>query len=149
LLSGVSVAGAAAPRTLDWSVREAPEQAVKAGSTIKVTLAAKITPGWHLYALEEPEGGPTATEVGLGETDAADLLSVTEGEPELRPDPVLKMPVKLFEGRAAFTLRVRMDAGAKAGPGQLHVLVRYQSCNDRMCLPPRTDTVVVPVVVER
>ena len=31
---------------------------VKAGQTAKVTITAKIDPGWHLYSLTQPAGGP-------------------------------------------------------------------------------------------
>jgi len=27
----------------------------------------------------------------------------------------------------------------------LHVLAKYQSCNDRLCLPPHIDTIEIPI----
>ena len=131
-----------------WSVKQSPAKAVKRSAKFSVTVAGQIDPGWHLYAMEEPQGGPVATVVALAEGDPADLIRVEEGKPKMLPDPVFGKPTGFFEGSAAFTLRLTLDKNANPGAQILHVLIKYQSCNDRLCLPPRTDTVIVPVTVE-
>ncbi len=139
----------AAPKPpVHWSVKAAPAS-VKAGGRFQVVLQGAIEPGWHLYALQEPEGGPVATEVALAEGDPADLLRVEQLQPTIVPDPVFQVPTAYFAGITAFTLKLQTDRSAVAGPQTLHVLVRYQSCNDRMCLPPHTDTIEVPLKVTR
>ena len=35
------------------------------GDKLKVALNAAIDPGWHLYALEQPEGGPIPTTIKI------------------------------------------------------------------------------------
>ena len=60
----------------------------------------------------------------------------------------LEEKVGLMAGSAAFTLRLTLDKNANPGAQILRVLIKYQSCNDRLCLPPRTDAVNVPVAVE-
>jgi len=146
LAPAASFAAAKAP--VVWSVKQSPAKAVKRGVKFSVTVAGQIDPGWHLYAMEEPQGGPVATVVALAEGDPADLLRVEESKPKLLPDPVFQQPTGFFEGSAAFTLRLTLDKNANPGAQTLHVLIRYQSCNDRLCLPPRTDAVNVPFTVE-
>ena len=145
----VSATACAAPRSpAQWRIKSVPAS-VKAGSKIAITVTGQIDPGWHLYALEEPEGGPIATVVGLTEGDAADLLSVDESKPIVIDDPLFHLRTGFFRSTADFTLHLRVDPSAKPGPTPLHVLIRFQSCNDQVCLPPHTDTVDVPLTVTR
>ena len=139
----------AAPKSpAQWHVKTVPA-AAKAGTKIAITVSGQIDPGWHLYALEEPEGGPIATVIGLTEGDSADLLSVDESKPIVIDDPLFHLRTGFFRGTADFTLHLRVDPGAKPGLNPLHVLIRFQSCNNQVCLPPHTDTVEVPLNVTR
>ena len=142
-------ANAAAKPPVQWRVKTAPAKAVKPGMKINVTITGELDPGWHLYALEEPEGGPVATEINLTEGDPADLIRVEEAKPKVLPDPLFKKPTGFFEHAAEFTLHLQAANDAPQTATALHILVRYQSCNDRICLPPHTDTVVVPLTVSR
>ncbi|MGH9718619.1 MAG: protein-disulfide reductase DsbD domain-containing protein, partial [Bryobacteraceae bacterium] len=45
------------------------------------------------------------------------------------------------------TTKFRVPATAMSGPGQIAGKLRYQACNDKVCLPPKTIDVKVPVVV--
>ncbi len=146
LLSATAYAAPKSPA--QWHVKTVPT-AAKPGTKIAITVSGQIDPGWHLYALEEPEGGPIATVVGLTEGDPADLLSVDESKPIVIDDPLFHLRTGFFRGTADFTLHLRVDPSAKPGTNPLHVLIRFQSCNDQVCLPPHTDTVEVPLNVTR
>jgi Disulphide bond corrector protein DsbC len=145
---GVRAAQGAPVLPVHWRVKSAPTKMVKGGAKFSVTIEGQIDPGWHLYALEEPQGGPMATEVALTEGDPADLLLVEEGKPKVLPDPLFQQPTRFFEGTAEFTLHLQMAKSVSDRP-TLHILLRYQSCNDRICLPPHTDTMEVPLGVGR
>ena len=146
LLSATAYAAPKSPA--QWHVKTVPA-AAKAGTKIAITVSGQIDPGWHLYALEEPEGGPIATVIGLTEGDSADLLSVDESKPIVIDDPLFHLRTGFFRGTADFTLHLRVDPSAKPGLNPLHVLIRFQSCSDQVCLPPHTDTVEVPLNVTR
>jgi thiol:disulfide interchange protein DsbD len=134
---------------VQWQVKAAPAKPVKAGAKFTVSIIGQIDAGWHLYALEEPQDGPVATEIALTDGDPADLIRVEEGKPKVLPDSVFQKPVGFFAGSADFTLHLQLARDARPGPGTLRVLVRYQSCNDRVCLPPHTDTVPVALTMSR
>ncbi len=131
-----------------WRVTGAPHGAVKPGAKFDVTVAGAIDPGWHLYALEEPEGGPIATEVSLAEGDPAEVVRVTSGKPVVKRDASFGMDTGMFEGSALFTLHLRA-APDGAPASAVRVLIRYQACNDQVCLPPRTDAVPVAFGADR
>lgn len=69
------------------------------------------------------------------------------------PKPLMKnfgfseKPVSVLEGN--FRTSAKLKVGAAAPPGLQHLTgkLRYQACNDRMCLPPRTLEVKVPVEI--
>ena len=145
----ITTAAYAAPKSpAHWHVKTVPTSA-KAGAKIALTISGQIDPGWHLYAMEEPDGGPIATVVGLTEGDPADLLSVDESKPIVIDDPLFHMRTGFFRSSVDFTLHLRVDPSAKPGPNPLHVLIHFQSCNNQVCLPPRTDTLEVPLNVTR
>jgi DsbC/DsbD-like thiol-disulfide interchange protein len=132
-----------------WHVKASPSRPVKTGARFSVVITGQLDPGWHLYALEEPTGGPIATEIALTDGDPADLIRVEEAKPKMLPDPATHQLAGYFENSADFTLHFQAAPDATAGPGNLHILIRYQSCNDQICLPPHTDTIPVPVTIAR
>ena len=146
LLSATAYAAPKSPA--QWHIKTIPASA-KAGAKITLTVSGQIDPGWHLYAMEEPDGGPIATVVGLTEGDPADLLSVNESKPIVIDDPLFHMRTGFFRSSVDFTLHLCVDPSAKPGPNPLHVLIHFQSCNNQVCLPPRTDTLEVPLNVTR
>ena len=140
-----SRAPAAPPQPVQWSVGNVVGSHLSPGAKFTVILAAAIEPGWHLYALEEPEGGPQPTEIALAEGDPVTLLSVDQGKSGFVADPVSRQLTAFFEHRASFTLHLQLPPTMPRPATVLHVTIRYQSCNDKMCLPPRTDRVEVPL----
>ncbi|RXH55515.1 protein-disulfide reductase DsbD domain-containing protein [Granulicella sibirica] len=148
LVSG-SAAFAAPKVTVQWRVKAAPTKPVKAGAKFTVVITGQPDPGWHLYALEEPQGGPIATEIALTEGDPADLVRVEEAKPKVLPDPNFQQPTGFFDSAADFTLHLQSARNASADASALHILVRYQSCTDRVCLPPHTETMTVPLTIGR
>jgi hypothetical protein len=147
-LSLTPAAHAAKP-PVQWQIKNPPTKPLKQGSKINLALTGQIDSGWHLYALEEPSGGPVATVIGLTEGDPADLLRVEEAKPKILLDPLFNLQTGFFETTADFTLHLTLAKDAPLGASALHVLIRYQSCNDRVCLPPHTDTVEVPIVIAK
>jgi thiol:disulfide interchange protein DsbD len=139
-----SVAMAAPPTPAHWAV-QGPKAPAAPGASFTLTLKARIDPGWHIYALEEPEGGPIATQIGLAEGDPLTLLDVAEPEPRMVSDPVLRQPTGMFQNAADFTLRVRAPHTTPPSGAVSRILVRYQSCNDQVCLPPHTETITLPL----
>src|ERR1044071_6064536 len=51
-----------------WSLSTEPSSgAVKNGSHVAAELKAEIEDGWHLYALDQPKGGPIPTTIKIFE----------------------------------------------------------------------------------
>lgn len=127
----------------------APAKPVKAGSRFQVNLVAAIEPGWHLYSLKPVAEGPIPTRIWIDGGQPFQLAGkVGAAEPVIVHDPALGMEVEMYEGEASFTLPVQA-ASASTGKQMLVVSASYQSCNNKLCLPPKTVKIVLPLTLTK
>jgi len=119
---------------------------VRAGGTFKVTLSATVPDGWKLYSLKPAEGGPVATSITTGDSAFA-IDSISAPKPESYPDRNFGIFTEIYTAETAFQLAVRVRRTAKIGAAELPLLVRFQTCTNRYCLPPRTDTLTIALKV--
>jgi thiol:disulfide interchange protein len=124
----------------------AAAQKVAAASTATVTIRAEIEPGWFLYSIDQPPGGPVATVIRMSEGSPFTIGAVKNAkEPETKADPNFKddtgapLRSRFHENTAEFAVDVEPQQGATAE--QLNFDVRFQVCNDSLCLPPRVKRV--------
>ncbi|HKE20928.1 MAG TPA: protein-disulfide reductase DsbD N-terminal domain-containing protein [Bryobacteraceae bacterium] len=126
---------AASPDPVAWKIEGAPAKAAKGGDRFTIKLVAEIEEGWHLYSMKEVADGPVATRIWLAEGQPVQLAGPIRGDPpEMVEDASFNMEVEEYLGQAEFTLPLR----ATGWVSKLAVNVSYQSCNNRICLPPKT-----------
>lgn len=115
---------------------------VKQGESFKAVLQAEVESGWHLYATDQPEGGPIPTTIKVTEGKPYKIDGeVTSPLPKVKPDPNFQvdgkpLETKYFELNAKFTVPVVATSDTQAD--DLTFDVRFQLCNDTFCLPPKT-----------
>ena len=112
---------------------------VKPGDTFQVQLNADIPPGWHLYALTQPPGGPIASTIRVEPKGTFKLGAIDAPVPIVAPDPNFDITSEWHEGSATFVLPITVAKDA-SGKKTLLTVMGYQTCNNRYCLPPREDT---------
>ncbi|MEP6872001.1 MAG: protein-disulfide reductase DsbD N-terminal domain-containing protein [Anaerolineaceae bacterium] len=133
-----------------WRLQNATAAPVKAGGRFNVKLVAQVQNGWHLYSLKPMAEGPIATRIWIGSGQPFSLGGTIQvPDPQVTQDPTLGMEVELYEGEAVFTLPVKVAEGAPAGLQSLAVSASYQCCNDKLCLPPKTVKVELPVTIAK
>ena len=144
LCLGVRPALAAGEAT--WSAQIKPGT-VKSGGTAKIILTAKIKAPWHMYSLTQPAGGPVATTIKLAPGSPL-LPTGTPTQPRFKTehDKGFNMDIQIFEGSAAFSVPVKLKSGV-SGRQTAKVLVRYQLCNQSVCLPPKKEEIPVMFTV--
>ena len=139
---------AAAPDPVAWKFAAGPAKPVKPGAPFTVKVAAAIQEGWHMYGLKPMADGPIPTRIWLPDGQPFQLAGRIQAPPaQTKLDPSFGMEVELYDGEATFTLPVK--AGAATGSQTMIVSASYQSCNDKMCLPPKTIQVEIPVSVSK
>jgi thiol:disulfide interchange protein len=143
------VCGSASAQKLNpvqWSVTVEQPKAPP-GSSVQCLLTARIDPGWHLYALSAPKP-IIPTSIRIGENPA--IASVEIYQPPARTifDPNFNFNVETYENQAVFRIAIGLAKDAPAGPLQLAFVTRFQTCNAKMCLPPRRVESAAAVVVD-
>jgi thiol:disulfide interchange protein len=130
-----------------WSLRDGPKQ-VEAGGTFDLELTARIADGWHLYSISQPPGGPTQTRITVPQGQRFSLEAAPAGPPPRREfDPNFSMETEFYDESASFTLPLVAAPDTPPGTHRVEVHVRFQACNDRLCLPPRTEKLAAHVSV--
>jgi hypothetical protein len=124
-----------------------PEKLVaKAGSTAHAKLSVRIQPGYHANSNTPSDDYliPMRLTWSAGPLETADVVYP---KPELEKYSFSDKPLSVYTG--SFELVSRFKVPATAAPGQLVLAgkLRYQACNDRMCLAPKTVDVSLPVEV--
>ncbi len=122
-----------------WSLANTRQQASTRGSTVAVKLSAEIRSGWHLYSIGQPPGGPIGTEISLPAGQPFSFAKpIVAPKAHVIFDSNFGMRVLLYTETAEFVLPIKVAATAPPGAQTLTVEARYQSCNDSICLPPRS-----------
>jgi len=84
---------------------------VLADYLIPLTLTPELPPGFRLVATEYPKA-------------------------EVKKFPFSKQPMAVYEGRIVVRATLEAAAGAPTGPVKIPMTLRFQACNDQLCLPP-------------
>jgi thiol:disulfide interchange protein DsbD len=121
-----------------WSLESgAKGKTLKKDETFKAKLKAEIEEGWHLYAVEQPEGGPFPTKITSADEAAFKIDGNVESPKQITKfDPNFQIETKFFDEQAEFNLPLK--AVAETNGDALAINVRFQVCNDTLCLPPKT-----------
>lgn len=128
--------------------------ALTAGGTDSVQIEAAIDSGWHIYAVTQPapgpSGGPIATHITLPPNQPFTMTAPARPttEPETKYDDAFGMNVQLHDASVGFVVPITTAATAPSGVDSIHVNVRYQVCNARLCYPPQTSRLVAPATVK-
>jgi len=130
-----------------WSLELQPTSAPP-GSKILARLEAKLDAGWHLYSPTTPRGGPNPTTIHVAENPNVADFRVFEPPPKRAFDPNFNLDTETYEGSTAFLIEVEIKKDAAPGTSELTAAVRYQACNDRLCLPPVTRTAAATLNID-
>lgn len=110
---------------------------IEPGVPFFVTMEAAIDKDWHLYSLlNDDKAGPIPTTFSSVSERMIIAGDIKESEVERVFDPNFNNELGWHSQSAIFQIPVAIDAL----PGtefQIDLLVRYQVCDDKSCLPPK------------
>ncbi len=131
-----------------WSA--APVGIAAAGSTVKVTVAAKVQPGWKLYAIEQPADGPKPLTFAVPKESGFSVTTtqITAPKAKVQNDDNFGLQTRYYENDVSFTVPVGVPASA-SGATQLPLEVTFQACGQNICLRPYTQKLQVPITISR
>lgn len=103
-----------------------------------VTLTLK--PGWHVYSLTQPEGGPLATQIQLNKSAEFRLLDGfrPDQSPQRKKEPLFdNIMVESHSDEVTWYAPIELAEGAAADQLRIVGKVIAQPCDARSCLPPQ------------
>jgi suppressor for copper-sensitivity B len=112
------------------------------GGPGQLVVTAVIEQGWHLYAVDQPKGGPKPTVIRVA--DDAPLVPVGPFVPDQPPvaHEVDDIPawkgLELREHAGTVVWRVPLRVNPSGGGERITGSVTFQLCQDTSCLPPET-----------
>ena len=125
----------------------APLQA-KIGATVDAKLPLQLRPGYHLNSNTPSDAYliPLKLTWNPGPLEAE---GVFYPKPQLEKYSFSDKPLSVFSGTFVLVTRFKVPADAIAGPTAMIGKLRYQACNDTMCLTPKTIDVGLQVNIVR
>jgi len=116
----------------------------KAGSTVETKVTIQLRPGYHCNSNKPSEDYliPLKLTWSPGPLEPAEVVYP---QPHMEKYSFSETPLSVYSGDFAITTKFKVPATANAGTTFLSGKLRYQACNDRMCLPPKTIDVSMPV----
>jgi thioredoxin:protein disulfide reductase len=79
--------------------------------------------------------------------DVVKVHEIVYPRPQMQKFPFSEKPMSVYEGDVKAQAKFKIPSSAPRGLTHLTGKLRYQACNDRMCLPPRTLEVKVPLEI--
>jgi thiol:disulfide interchange protein len=141
VVSGMEVL-VAQQHPVTWSLT-GPAGSLQQGKSFRVTLQAQIPFGWHVYSTTQPPGGPIATVITTQGSEFVFAGTPRAREPDVAPDNNFEDVVtETYSDSVSYTIPV---VARIAGAATLRITVRYETCTNRVCMPPTDDLLELPV----
>jgi hypothetical protein len=138
-----------APDTVQWHAIVRPAATLQAGQRTQIELTGQILAGWHVYGLKQHAEGPIELRFKVDDNLAAQQLGGPTGTATIRRvDPGFGFEIQYYTGSLKLTLPIAVKPQATPGKQQIPVSVRFQSCSERICLPPATVHLLVDIEVQ-
>ncbi|MDD2436725.1 MAG: cytochrome c biogenesis protein CcdA [Massilibacteroides sp.] len=101
----------------------------------EILFSAELEPGWHLYDMDLPAGGPVSTSFSFEKIIGAELIG--KPEPSVAPavvyDEQFAMDLKWYANNVTFRQKFKITDPVKF---RIQGEVEFMVCNDETCLPP-------------
>jgi thiol:disulfide interchange protein len=138
---------AAAEDPVQWTL-SFDAKAAAPGSHVLAKFTGTIQPHWHVYSMTTPPGGPNPTKVSIADNPAVAGFTIYQSKPVRKPDPSFGIDTETFSEEYVLLFDIQLKKDAAAGPADIAANVRYQSCNDTICLPPKKKSAMTSLTID-
>lgn len=132
--------------TVTWTLD--PVAVTQRASRATLSVRGVIREGWHVYALKQSATGPTPLVISVEQNAIATAVGPAVGStPVVALDPAFGLVTPYYARSFNVTVPVRLRSSAVPGRQVVPLSIRYQSCDGRVCLPPKTVHLAVPITI--
>jgi hypothetical protein len=139
------MAGVVFAQTNVLTVAPGEKLRIKRGETATAKIRAQLQAGYHVNS-DKPADDYLIPLKLTWTANPLEAAEVVYPKPQMEKTDFSPKPVSVFSGSFEIQTRFKAPATAPNGMAILTGKLRYQACNDRMCLPPKT--IEVPLTVD-
>src|SRR5262249_39553841 len=116
----------------------------KAGAMAEAKLKVELRSGYHCNSNTPSDDYliPLKLTWAPGSLEVGD---VAYPKPQMEKYAFSEKPLSVYTGNFEIVTHFKVPAGAMPGDAVIGAKLRYQACTDRMCLPPKTVDVSLPL----
>jgi hypothetical protein len=125
----------------------APEKLIgKRDQVVTADFVIQVKSGYHVNSNTPADEYLIPLKFTWNE-DVVKVQEIVYPKPKLEKFDFSTKPVSVFDGDIKTQAKFKISPTAPPGLTHLNGKLRYQACNDRMCLPPRTLDVKIPLEI--
>jgi DsbC/DsbD-like thiol-disulfide interchange protein len=121
------------------------------GSSFQAAIVMDIPRGLHVNGNRPLGKFAIPTTVKVDAPRGMKVSAVTYPRAEVRSfrfgNDVPAERLAVYEGRAVMRFNVTVPANFERGVARIRVNVRYQSCSDSVCFPPKSQELILPIAI--
>ena len=114
----------------------------------RVALKLSMRPGYHANSDQPSEDYLIPLRLTWDPKAPLEPVEILYPKAKFEKFEFTEKPISVVDGEFEITTRFRRASGAAPGPAFLSGKLRYQACNDKMCFPPETIDVKVPLLLQ-
>lgn len=108
------------------------------GASFQIAVVMNIRQGFHVNAREKSEEYLIATDLKAQPPAGFTAGEVVYPKGKLETFSFSKKPLNVYQGKVILLLPISTLATAPLGEQHIPLKLRYQACNNEVCLPPAT-----------
>jgi thiol:disulfide interchange protein DsbD len=132
------------PTVVTWSARSVNASSRAPGQAV-IRVRGDIVNKWHVYSMTQKPGGPKPLTFELENANGFSLGTVKAPKAQLAYDAEFKIPTETYSGTPTFEIPVRWTRQLSGGSNELRLVIRYMACSDKLCLPPRKESLAIVI----
>lgn len=121
---------------------------LSAGGSGEAVVQLIIENGYHVNANPPTYPYLKATELVIGRASGVSAGAVTYPTALSRKFPFADQPLAVYEGETELKTTLKAEKAAGKGQQSLSAVLRIQACDDRVCYPPGTIDLTIPVTIK-
>jgi thiol:disulfide interchange protein DsbD len=118
----------------------------KSGATVDSALPLELRSGYHVNSSTPSDDYLIPLRL-TWESGALEASGFSFPKAQMEKYSFSEKPLSVYTGDFEIVTHFKVAAGAAPGPSTLMGKLRYQACNNTMCLPPKTLDVSLPVEI--
>ena len=138
---------AQAPGSAVLGIAPSSKLTIQRGSTAEYSLKAELQPGFHVNS--NMPGDDYLIPIKLTwNKEPLEAEQVAYPKPQMEKLAFSTKPISVYTGTFEIATRFKAPADAMPGMAFMNGKLRYQACNNKECLPPRTVDVRVTLDIQ-